>query len=243
MRNWHHIPIISKNNSLFSLSHLTRSPCLILPSVTMSNPPPIDTAAYTFDTSITPSMYEQLLHQHAKTGITLILAKYNLSLRTRNKHNIFYAFPNEDSKTAKDYIIILDGLLFFLKRVGDHHSLLALHPQAPCECPSASPKYISLYYKYRMCARGSVLLDSDNQAILDVITHKPIRCVGTWKSYSSAEKLNSALRKAHDCIDQSGKYTKKCINCFTLFNNNNNDYNTLGCLQHQHNRNFFNEMR
>ena len=76
----------------------------------MSNPPRIDTAAYTFDTSITPSMYEQLLHQHVKTGITLILAKYNISLRTRNKHNIFYAFPNEDSKTAKDYIIVLDGV-------------------------------------------------------------------------------------------------------------------------------------
>ena len=75
--------------------------------------------------------------------------------------------------------------------------------QAPCECPSANPQYISLYYKYRMCERGSVLLDSDNEAILDVITHKPIRCVGTWKSYSSTEKLNSALRKAHDCIDQS----------------------------------------
>ena len=42
----------------------------------------------------------------------------------------------------------------------------------------------------------------------------------------------------HDCIDQSGKYTKICINCFTLFNNN---YNTLGCLQHKHNRIFFNE--
>jgi len=46
----------------------------------MSNPPPIDTAAYTFDTSITPSMYEQLLQQHAKTGIALLLANYNLSL-------------------------------------------------------------------------------------------------------------------------------------------------------------------
>jgi len=61
------------------------------------------------------------------------------------------------------------------------------------------------------------------------------------ESYSSAEKLNSALRKAHDCIDQSGKYKKKCINCFNIFNNNNNDYNTLGCLQHKHNRKFFNE--
>jgi len=189
----------------------------------MSNPPPIDTTAYTFDTSITPSMYEQLLQQHAKTGIALLLAKYNLSLRTRNRHNICYAFPNEDSKTAKDYIKVLDGLLFFLKRVGDHHSLLLLHPQDPCECPSANSKYISLYYKHRMCARGSVLLDSDNESILDVITHKSIRCVGTWKSYSSAENLNSALRKAHDCIDQIGKYTKKCINCFTLFNNNSNN--------------------
>ena len=108
-----------------------------------------------------------------------------------------------------------------------------------------SSKYIRLYYKYRMYAPGSVLFDSDYEAILDVITHKPIRCVGTWKSYSSAEKLNSALRKAHDCIDQSGKYKKKCINCFNIFNNNNNDYNTLGChntlgcLQHKHNRNFF----
>ena len=146
MRNWHHILIFSKNNSLFSRSHLTRSPCLNLPSVTMSNPPPIDTAAYTFGTSITPSTYEQLLHQHSETGISLLLAKYNLSLRTRTKHNICYSFPNEDSKTAKDYIKVLNGLLFFLKRVGDHHSLLALHPQAPCECPSASPKYISLYY-------------------------------------------------------------------------------------------------
>jgi len=30
----------------------------------------------------------------------------------------------------------------------------------------------------------------------------------TYTSYSSAEKLNSALRKAHDCIDQSGKIRK-----------------------------------
>jgi len=80
----------------------------------MSNPSPTDIAAYTYGTSITPSVYEQLLQQHAQTGVAHLLSKHNFSLRTRSQHNICYTFPNEASKTAKDYIVVLNGLLFFL---------------------------------------------------------------------------------------------------------------------------------
>ena len=87
----------------------------------------------------------------------------------------------------KDYIKALKGLESFLKRVGDYNSLLSIHPKAPSDCPSE-------------------LKFTNGEAILDVVSKLPIRCLGDWKSFSNAEKLHSALRKQHESINQNGEY-------------------------------------
>jgi len=116
----------------------------------------------------------------------------------------------------------------FLKRVGNYEFLLSIHPQAPSECPSADLKYDSRYYAYRMHKKGTELKFSNGEAILDVVTHLPIRCLGDWKSFSSAEKLHSALRKQHESINQKGEYYKKYPACITFFHNSQIN----GCIHH-----------
>jgi len=131
-------------------------------------------------------------------------------------------------KTPKDYIHSLKGLESFLKRVGDYDSLLSIHPQSPSECPSADLKNVSRYYAYRMHEEGTELKFSNGEAILDVVTHLPIRCLGDWKSFSCAEKLHSALRKQHESINQNGEYYEKCSACITFFHNGQIN----GCIHH-----------
>ena len=153
--------------------------------------------------------YETTLNQLAEAGLREVLSRYNLTLRNRPEHNLAYMFVEQCQKMPKDYIKALKGLESFLKRVGDYNSLLSIHPKAPSDCPSE-------------------LKFSNGEAILDVVSKLPIRCLGDWKSFSNAEKLHSALRKQHESINQNGEYYEKCPTCITFFNNGQIN----GCIHH-----------
>ena len=172
--------------------------------------------------------YQTTINQLAEAGLREVLSRYKLSLRIRPEHNLAYMFVEQCQRTPKDYIHSLKGLESFLKRVGDYDSLLSIHPQSPSECPSADLKFVSRYYAYRMHEKGTELKFSNGEAILDVVTKLPIRCLGDWKSFSCAEKLHAALRKQHESINQNGEYYEKCSACISLFNKGQ----TNGCIHH-----------
>jgi len=171
-----------------------------LPSLTQL----IDNEIYTNGSNLTITEYNAQLNDKRDIGMHQLLSSLNLSLRNTTVNNLSTMFPIQRQKMPTIYNAALKGLRRFLQRVGDYDSLLALHPQAPIQCPSANITYIPLYYKYRFCPRGSILYDSSHHAVLDIITSQPIRCLGDWSSYTKAERLNAALRKQHESIEQHG---------------------------------------
>ena len=184
----------------------------------------------TYGSNLTIAEYNALLNSKRDVGLQQLISSLNLSLRNTTVNNLAAMFPIQRQKTPTIYNAALNGLRHFLQRVGDYDSLLALHPQAPIQVPSANITYIPLYYKYRFCPRGSILYDSSNHAVLDIITLQPIRCLGDWSSYTNAERLNAALRKQHESIEQHGSYINKCPTSIELHVNN---ITNSGCAQHK----------
>ena len=139
-----------------------------------------DNDIITYGSNLTITEYNALLNNKRDVGLHQLLSSLNLSLRNTTVNNLAAMFPIQRQKTPTIYNTALQGLRYFLQRLGDYESLLALHPQAPIQCPSANITYIPLYYKYRFCPRGSILYDSSNHAVVDMITSQPIRCLGDW---------------------------------------------------------------
>ena len=191
----------------------------------------------TYGSNLTIAEYNALLNSKRDGGLHQLISSLNLSLRNTTVNNLAAMFPIQRQKTPTIYNTALQGLRYFLQRLGDYESLLALHPQAPIQCPSANITYIPLYYKYRFCPRGSILYDSSNHAVVDIITSQPIRCLGDWSSYSNAERLNAAMRKQHESIEQHGSYISKCPTCIEMRANN---ISNSGCAQHQFQPRLFN---
>ena len=100
----------------------------------------------TYGSNLTIAEYNALLNSKRDVGLQQLISSLNLSLRNTTVNNLAAMFPIQRQKTPTIYNAALNGLRHFLQRVGDYDSLLALHPQAPIQVPSANITYIPLYY-------------------------------------------------------------------------------------------------
>ena len=77
------------------------------------------------------------------------------------------------------------------------------------------PDSIVLYNKWRIGIKGSKLVDSAGNWILDV-DKIGVGCVGTWIAPVNAEQCRSAVTCAHVARNRTDQYFPPCSLCVAL---------------------------
>ncbi len=146
----------------------------------------------------------------AQSGIALLIERYNLT-RTHTVRKFTGDRCLEDN-SKKQYQSSYNGMIYFCMLIGDYDSLLILQEIPLNFAQSINPKTIVNFILFKTGDAGSLLVDSDGNAIFDV-NRERIRCQGTWTDPKCAKLLISALAVLHMTRGQGGPFTDKCDEC------------------------------